>query len=114
MYSEDATANWRLQIWQDIIEDLNEKELYIFGYGYEDIIPAMDDVERKGTDGTNEHVHNYFVNITARGGLMQLILFIAFHYAFIKNYYREYNSLKILKFIIPAFIVAFLTQVWSQ
>ena len=65
MYSEDATANWRLQIWQDIIEDLSEKELYIFGYGYEEIIPAMDDVERKGTDGTNEHVHNYFVNITA-------------------------------------------------
>lgn len=107
LYSEDATANWRLQIWQDIFEDLNEKELYFFGYGYEDIIPAMDDVERKGTDGTNEHVHNYFVNITARGGLMQFILFIAFHFAFIKNYYKEYNSLKILKFIIPVFIVAF-------
>ena len=65
-----------------------KKSIY-FGYGYEEIIPAMDDVERKGTDGTNEHVHNY-LNITARGGSMQLS-FYCISLRLYKNYYREYN-----------------------
>ena len=39
---------------------------------------------RLGRDGMNEHVHNYFVNIFARGGIGQLILFVLLHLSFIK------------------------------
>ena len=56
----NVTANWRLQIWQDIIQDLDETDNVLFGYGYNKIIPAMDDKERRGSDGKNENVHNYF------------------------------------------------------
>ena len=40
------------------------------GYGYNEILPVMTDPSapgRLGRDGLNEHVHNYFVNIFARG-----------------------------------------------
>ena len=107
LYSEDVTANWRLQIWQDVVQDLNYKNRILTGYGYESIIPAMDDIERRGTDGTNEHVHNYFINILARGGTSQLLIITLFHIFIVKIYYQKYKSLKILKFIIPAFIVSF-------
>ena len=107
LYSEDVTANWRLQIWQDIISDLRTNNSLLSGYGYQNIIPAMDDPERRGTDGTNEHVHNYFINIFARGGLVQLILFIFLHFLIVNIYYQKYQSFKIIKFILPLLIVAF-------
>ena len=64
---------WRLDIWQDIIYDLDDNNKLLFGYGYEDIIPVMkwENGYRLGLDGLNEHVHNNWFNIFARGGLFQ-------------------------------------------
>ena len=31
IYSNDVTSNWRLQIWQDVIEDLIKKNKILFG-----------------------------------------------------------------------------------
>ena len=70
--SGDGNLNWRLQIWQDVYQDLNDKNKLISGYGYSGAIPAMERVDRAGLDGTNIHVHNYFVNILARGGLVHV------------------------------------------
>ena len=43
LYSADGNLNWRLQIWQDVAKDLNTSPvLRYFGYGYKNIIPAMD------------------------------------------------------------------------
>jgi len=87
LYSIDPTTNWRLDIWQDVFEDLNEKNRIIRGYGYGEIIPVMTDPSapgRLGRDGLNEHVHNYFVTTFARGGLVNLILFIYLHIELIR------------------------------
>ena len=81
IFSTDPTTNWRLDIWQDVYDDLNDKNRIIRGYGYGDIIPVMTDPTapgRLGRDGLNEHVHNYFVTTFARGGLLNLTLFILF------------------------------------
>ncbi len=107
LYSADVTANWRLQIWQDIIQDLDESDNIMFGYGYNKIIPAMDDKERRGSDGKNENVHNYFFNIFARGGLLQIILFMSFHVFIVFYYFRKFKNFKILKYMIPIFLVSF-------
>lgn len=107
LYSEDVTANWRLQIWQDIIQDLDETDNVLFGYGYNKIIPAMDDKERRGSDGKNENVHNYFFNIFARGGLFQLFLIMTFHIFIVFYYFKKFKNLKILKFVLPIFVVSF-------
>tara|TARA_X000000950_G_C13921514_1_gene663796 strand:- start:24184 stop:25491 length:1308 start_codon:yes stop_codon:yes gene_type:complete len=105
LYSEDSTTNWRLQIWQDVIFDLNEKNKLFIGYGYTDIIPAMDDPERKGNDGTNENVHNFIINILARGGILGLIF-----YLFILNrVYIESKSIKkinVYNFMLPLLIAS--------
>lgn len=107
LYSKDATANWRLQIWQDIIQDLDESDKVLFGYGFNKIIPAMDTKERRGSDGKNENVHNYFFNIFARGGLFQLFLITTFHIFIVFYYFKKYKNLKILKFVLPIFLVSF-------
>jgi hypothetical protein len=84
LYSEELMLNWRLQIWQDIIYDAEENNELLFGQGYNSIIRSMDIPERKGNDGTNENVHNYFMNIFGRAGLVQLLLFLVFIYFIFK------------------------------
>ena len=107
--SADQTTNWRLDIWQDVIEDMNKKNLIIRGYGYNEIIPVMTDPSapgRLGRDGLNEHVHNYFVNIFARGGIFQLIFFILFHISIVLYWNRKYLNYTILIYLIPSLICA--------
>ncbi len=106
IYSVDQTTNWRLDIWQDVFEDMAKKNLLIKGYGYDEIIPVMTDPSapgRLGRDGLNEHVHNYFVNIFARGGLFQFLLFISFHLSILYLWHKKYKDLSLILFMIPIF-----------
>ena len=107
--STDETTDWRLDIWQDVAVDLNNKGQVLRGYGYKEIIPVMTDPSapgRLGRDGLNENVHNYFVNILARGALTQLAIFIIFHGSLIYYWYQKNNNFKILGYIIPSFFVS--------
>ncbi len=107
--STDPTTNWRLDIWQDIIFDMISENRLLTGYGYNEIFPQMLDPEapgRLGKDGMNEHVHNYFVNIIARGGLIQLILFIIFNLYLVKYWKDNVSNYQILMYMIPSFIVS--------
>ena len=82
IYSADGNLNWRLQIWQDVIVDTSKEfKTVIFGYGYKEIIPAMSLPSRQGLDGLNENVHNFIVNIYARGGILQITLFSLFYFS---------------------------------
>lgn len=105
--SLDNTTNWRLDIWQDVIDDLHLKNQLLFGYGYNEIIPVMTDPTapgRLGRDGLNEHVHSYFFNILARGGIIQVLLFTIFHLKLIQTWYRKNNDLSLLTFMLPVAI----------
>ena len=105
--SNDNTTDWRLDIWQDVIDDLKNKDSIISGYGYNEIIPVMTDPSapgRLGRDGLNENVHSYIFNILARGGVVQLILFSAFHLSFIYSWVRKNNDYRILLLMVPVFL----------
>ncbi len=107
LVSHDNTTNWRLDIWQDVIEDMNNKNIIFRGYGYNEIIPVMLDPAapgRLGRDGLNENVHNYFINILARGGIFQLILFTLFHLSVLNVWYQKNKNLEILIYFIPVMI----------
>ena len=107
--STDPTTNWRLDIWQDITHDMIDEGIVFKGYGYNEIFPAMLDPTapgRLGRDGLNENVHNYFVNILARGGIFQLILFILFHIGLIKYWKDKNQNYQILMYVVPSFIVS--------
>ena len=106
LYSREMMANWRLEIWQDILRDLKNQNRYLKGFGYNEIIPAMDLVHRRGTDGTNENPHNFMFYILARGGLIQLVLFAMFFLQILKIYHKKFNNYHILIFLIPIFITS--------
>ena len=105
--SIDNTTNWRLDIWQDVIEDLSNKNQFLLGYGYNEIIPVMLDPSapgRLGRDGLNENVHNYLINVLARGGFFVALLIIYFHYSYIKIWNKKFKNYEILLLFIPAII----------
>jgi hypothetical protein len=102
--SKDNTTDWRLDIWQDVFYDMKEKNIIIQGYGHNEIIPVMTDPSapgRLGRDGLNENVHNYFVNIFARGGVLQLIIFVAFYIALLKTWKKHNSDYSIVILLIP-------------
>ena len=109
LYSSDVNLNWRLQIWQDVIFDINDKSKHLVGYGYKNKIPAMSALDfegnsvRSGLDGLNENVHNFFVNIYARGGLIHLFLYLSLFVFLIKK--NEIN-LNLLIYVIPLLITS--------
>lgn len=105
IYSGDGNLNWRLQIWQDIIKDLNKQGKILIGFGYNEKFKAMDDPFRSGNDGTNENVHNYFINILGRGGLSHLIIFLFIFYFLIKKILSK-NNIFIFNFILPLLIAS--------
>tara|TARA_B100001250_G_scaffold13960_1_gene12210 strand:+ start:27158 stop:28429 length:1272 start_codon:yes stop_codon:yes gene_type:complete len=117
LYSSDGNLNWRLEIWQDVIYDttsdshqlydLDTKHNLLFGYGYKSIIPAMNDAYRTGLDGLNENVHNYFLNIYARGGLAHLFLYLYFYLLLYRNFKNKYGTNEILEFIVPVLFISF-------
>ena len=107
--STDPTTSWRLDIWQDVFVDMRSKNLFLTGYGYNEIIPVMTDPTapgRLGWDGLNENVHNYFVNILARGGIFQLIITLFFHYQLIFLYRKRHGNLRIISFVLPILFIA--------
>jgi len=104
LMSIDNTTNWRLDIWQDVYEDMSIKNLTIKGYGHNSIIPVMTDPSapgRLGRDGLNENVHNYFVNIYARGGIFQFFAYLVFYLTLLKLWKKNHNDYSILIFMIP-------------
>ncbi len=109
LYSSDPTANWRLDIWQDVIYDLSSKNKNLKGYGYNEIIPVMVDGSapgRLGKDGLNEHVHNYFFTTISRGGYIHFIFFLSFYFSLIRFWYKKTNNLRIFSYLIPVFFVS--------
>lgn len=106
LFTGEMNANWRLILWQDVILDMSSKDLIITGYGYSDIIPTMLKSDNNGWDGTNENVHNYFVQIFARGGLIQLVLFVLFYLFLIFEYFRKHKKFTIIEYIFPILFVS--------
>jgi len=106
LYSSDYTVNWRLQIWQDVFIDSKNNDDILFGYGYKGPIPAMLSEGRDGMDNQNEHVHNYFITIFARGGIFHTILFSYLFYKIIKIHKNISKSYSILIYLLPVFFAA--------
>lgn len=109
--SWDATTSWRLDIWQDVLTDMYKENKLFTGYGYIEILPQMLDPTapgRLGRDGLNEHVHNYFVTIISRGGLVQFVLFLILHISIFKIWRKNNHNLNILSFVGPLLFVSLL------
>ncbi|MAV60965.1 MAG: hypothetical protein CMQ83_01210 [Gammaproteobacteria bacterium] len=127
IYSQEQMADWRLQIWQDVVRDLFwnanystdskgtvirqqtnfRSDIFYKGFGYNDILPAMKFSERSGTDGTNQNPHNFLIYALGRGGLIQFILVCMFHLSIIIYFYQRDKNFEILLFILPVLMTSF-------
>ena len=127
LYSQEQMADWRLQIWQDISRDLfwsseyfegdkyqlvriqgeRRNDIFYKGFGYSEILPAMNHWERTGTDGTNENPHNFLFNSLGRGGVFQPLLIILFHISVFTYWYKKNKNLDILLFMLPVLMTSF-------
>tara|TARA_B100000282_G_C31737469_1_gene494307 strand:+ start:2564 stop:3934 length:1371 start_codon:yes stop_codon:yes gene_type:complete len=108
--SLDATTDWRLDIWQDLLDDLSLNDKLFAGFGYSEPFGIMSDPSepgRLGRDGLNEHVHNYFFNIIGRGGLLQLAFFLIFYLCvYIVWKRKNLKSIDFVKLFLPIMIVS--------
>jgi len=84
--SGDGNLNWRLIMWQDSIQDNVDENKLLFGTGYKDKFNVFKvnntgfGNDRRGLDQLNEQVHNYFVTVLLRGGIIQLLIVIFIFY----------------------------------
>lgn len=121
LYSQEQMANWRLQIWQDVVRDLfwysdytederyeliriqgeRRNDIFYKGFGYNEILPAMNHWSRTGTDGTNENPHNFLINALGRGGVLQSFLVVIFHLSIFLYWYKKHRNLNILLYLLP-------------
>ncbi len=122
LYSADGNLNWRLRMWQDqIIFTLDDGNI-LSGVGYKEILkvfivetpPKGGDVrnpgsygnDRRGLDGLNENLHNYFLTIFARGGLIHFSIFILFYIFLIFNV----NKSQLILFLSILFSILFVSS----
>ena len=105
--STDNNLNWRLQIWQDVYFDIHYKQLHFTGYGYQYKIPAMELETRQGLDKLNENVHNFLVNLYARGGLIHVSLYTVFFVMLARSLKFRTDSYELLPYILACLFAAF-------
>ncbi len=122
IYSADGNLNWRLQMWQDqMIYTLEDGNL-LTGVGYKDMLKVfvvetphescdLDDKgtcgnNRRGIDGLNENLHNYFLTIFARGGLTHLFCFLILYFYLSFNVQRHQK----IKFSFILFAIMFVSS----
>ena len=101
IFSLDGNLNWRMQIWQDISDDMNKTNILFKGYGFSDLIPAMDSDQRGGQDNQNVNVHNYFIHILSRGGLIHLFIVWGIFYYLFKSFKMNDQTIDYKIIVIP-------------
>ena len=110
LYSSDGNLNWRLQIWQDVFSDMYTEKDLIFGQGFSGTIRSMENslpgyYGRTGLDGLNTNVHNFIVNMLARGGIFYVSGYFVFLYLLVKKDLKNKRRSTLLYFLIPLLIV---------
>ena len=119
LFSGDGNLNWRLQLWQDAIEDNYQENKLFYGIGYKskfnvfiennlvNTIGVADGNDRRGLDGLNEHVHNYFLTIFLRGGFLQLLVFFTFYYSLFQSAKKNSQLFEMIIFFASVMFVSF-------
>ena len=69
---EDIFFRWKFKLeitnLARYFSDMWNSNNILNGYGFQEIIPAMNSDQRLGQDGTNINVHNYVIHIFSQRG----------------------------------------------
>ena len=77
-------------------------------------IGVADGNDRRGLDGLNEHVHNYFLTIFLRGGFLQLLVFFTFYYSLFQSAKKNNQLFEMIIFSTSVMFVSFLIVRWKM
>jgi O-antigen ligase len=107
IYSGDGNLNWRLWMWQDQIDYLNQNEQLLKGSGFKDKLYVFTinntgyGNDRTGLDNINENLHNYFIQILSRGGIVHLILFLSLYYRLLRTHFIKLRKYDLIFYCVP-------------
>ncbi len=113
IYSGDGNLNWRLWMWQDQIAHMIETNIFFQGTGYKDklYVFSIDNTgygnDRKGLDETNENLHNFFLQVLSRGGVIHFVLITYFLFSLINLYIKKTKKLDLLFLMLPLLWISF-------
>jgi O-antigen ligase len=62
---------------------------------------------RQGTDGSNENVHNFIINILARGGLFGVVPYLAFILFLLIRSVKKSDNYLIVLYVCSIFAISF-------
>ena len=101
-------------MWQDMFSYIDSSpSRYIYGVGFGERLPVFDvsvfpDAKyRIGLDGLNEHLHNYWLTVFARGGLLHLLIFLYLYYYLFKKISFKRSFYESITLMIPILFVSF-------
>ena len=61
--------------YQLVREQLERRnDIFMTGFGYNEILPSMDHWERQGTDGSNENPHNFLIYALGRRSFIRMLV----------------------------------------
>jgi len=106
IFSADGNLNWRLQLWQDILNDLKNENKIFNGLGFKSKIPTFNQPIYSGLDGTNHNSHNYFLNVFTRSGLIGFFLLMLLLFNQLKLTRPKYNFLELTSYLFPIFFIS--------
>jgi len=111
IFSGDGNLNWRLDMWQDALEDAKDSSSLLLGMGYSEKYKVFleDNTgygnDRRGLDGLNENLHNYFLTILLRGGVLHFLSILFFNLLIIRN--QSNNFTQLIVFIFTIYFISF-------
>ena len=110
--SGDGNLNWRLIMWQDSIQDNIDENKLLFGTGYKDKFNVFKvnntgfGNDRRGLDQLNEQVHNYFVTVLLRGGIIQLLIVMFIFYNILTSSLIKDDKVSLIVFTLSVLFIS--------
>ena len=122
LYSQEQMANWRLQIWQDVVRDIFwqadysmdeqykliraqgefRSDLILSGFGFNEMLPAMV-MGTKWSRWYKRKSSQLFYICFGRGAFPLLALVLLFNFYIILNWKRNHGNYLILLFLLPIY-----------
>lgn len=106
LYSADGNLNWRFQLWQDALNISFNESSFIFGDGFSERHDVFENIKYRGLDGLNENIHNFFLNIFLKQGIVGLILFGGFFFYLTRNPINSFTKKDILIFFLTLMFIS--------
>ncbi len=104
--SRDENINWRLEIWQITLRDMESNNQLLIGNNIHERIPIMNHPYFRTIKYNNYNLHNFLIQFFAYFGAIGLSILIFLFYYLVYLYHKQNNYFDILIYILPVLVVS--------